>query len=238
MIRFWAWIKLVRFLDPLQPASRSGNLTRTKLDRFSSSVRKQLGRGTWLGQRLLRSNSEPKQARDIDQAKREWLSGRQPHGGDHHDEEVDHHVGEVDHHDGKADDHHDGEVDHHDGKADDHHDEEVDHHDEEFDHHDEEVDHHDEEVDHHDEENDHHDGEVDHHVEQVDHHVEEVDHHDYEEVDHHDGEVDHHVEEVDHHDDEEVDHRGDCRWFVRLRDSVGVAGRSSGAGSGATFLKA
>ena len=188
MIRLWAWTKLVRFLDPLQPASGSGNLTRTKLDRFSASLRKQLGRRTWLGQRLLRSNSEPKQARDIDQAKREWLSGRQPHGGDHHDEEVDHHVGEVDHHDGKADDHHDGEVDHHD---------------EEVDHHEEEVDHYDEEVDHHDEEVDHHDGEVDQHDE---------------EVDHHDGEVDHHVEEVDHHDDEEVDHRGDCRWFVRLRD--------------------
>ena len=28
------------------------------------------------------------------------------------------------------------------------------------------------------------------------------------------------------------------RWFVRLKDSVGVAGRSSGAGSEATFLTA
>ena len=28
------------------------------------------------------------------------------------------------------------------------------------------------------------------------------------------------------------------RWFVRLKDSVGVVGRSSGAGSGATFLTA
>ena len=113
MIRFWAWTILVMFPDPLQPASGSGSLTRTKLDRFSASLRKQLGGGTWLGQFCLRSDSEPKQARDIDQAKREWVSGRQPHGGDHHDEKVDHH-------DGKADDHHDGEVDQHD-------DEEVDH---------------------------------------------------------------------------------------------------------------
>ena len=28
------------------------------------------------------------------------------------------------------------------------------------------------------------------------------------------------------------------RWFVRLKDSVGVVGRSSGAGSEATFLTA
>ena len=141
MIRFWAWTILVMFPDPLQPASGSGSLTRTKLDRFSASLRKQLGRGTWLGQRLLRSNSEPKQARDIDQAKREWLSGRQPHGGDHHDEEVDHYLEEVDHHDEEVD-HHVGEVDHHDGKADDHHDGEVDHHVDEVDHHgDEEFDH-------------------------------------------------------------------------------------------------